>query len=95
MKVKELIERVGAESLPTGRALAYIKDGLEELNIISETDFKTINLDISKDKRFYTLPDDTIQVLDIRAKNHLNSQNEYRSIPRLIGEPLTKDTDGI
>ena len=76
MKVKELIERIGAESLPTGRALAYIKDGLEELNIISETNFKTIRKDIVTDKRFYDLPEDMIQVLDIRAKNHLNSKGE-------------------
>tara|TARA_Y100001938_G_C7995696_1_gene381940 strand:- start:18 stop:305 length:288 start_codon:yes stop_codon:yes gene_type:complete len=95
MKVKELIERIGAESLPTGRALAYIKDGLEELNIISETNFKTIRKDIVTDKRFYDLPEDMIQVLDIRAKNHLNSKGEYRSIPRLVNEPLTKDEDGI
>ena len=95
MKIKELIERVGAESLPTGRALAYIKDGLEELNIISETNFKTVRKDIFSDKRFYDLPQDAVKVLDIRAKNHLNSKGEYRSIPRLINEPLTKDEDGV
>ena len=35
MKVKELIERVGSEEIATGRAIAYIKDGLEEINTIS------------------------------------------------------------
>tara|TARA_R100000951_G_C2645438_1_gene182429 strand:+ start:842 stop:1129 length:288 start_codon:yes stop_codon:yes gene_type:complete len=95
MKVKELIERVGAESLPTGRALAYIKDGLEELNISSETNFETIRNNIVQGKRYYDMPKDMVQVLDIRAKNHLNTKAEYRSIPRLINEPITKDEDGV
>ena len=95
MKVKEFIERVGAESLPTGRALAYIKDGIEELNMISETNFKTAHIDIVEGERFYNFPDDMIQIMDVRAKNHLNSKSEYRSIPRLINEPLTKDSDGV
>ena len=33
MKVKELMERVGVSQ--TGRAIAYIKDGLEEMNMIA------------------------------------------------------------
>ena len=37
MKVKEFAERLGGEALPTGRLIAYIKDGLEEINMISET----------------------------------------------------------
>ena len=35
MKVKELMERVGMTE--TGRALAYIKDGLDEMNMLAET----------------------------------------------------------
>ena len=95
MKVKELIERVGADSLPTGRAISYIKDGLEEINTISETHVTTERIDIVSGQRFYEFPNEMIKVLDIRAKNHLNSKGEYRSIPRLLSEPLTKDSDGI
>ena len=94
MKVKELMERVGAENLPTGRAVAYIKDGLEEINMISETHVITTRSNITSGQRFYEFPNDMIKVLDIRAKNHLNSKGEYRSIPRLMNEPLTKDSDG-
>jgi len=39
MKVQEIMERVGVTD--TGRALAYIKDGLEELNMLSETHVTT------------------------------------------------------
>ena len=94
MKVKELIERVGAETLPTGRAIAYIKDGLEEINTISETHVTTERIDITENQRFYELPNDMIKVLEVRVKNHLNSKDEYRQIPRLLYEPKIKDADG-
>ena len=86
------MERAGI--MDTGRAVAYIKDALEEMNMISETHVTTERIDITKDQRFYNLPKDMIKVLDIRCKNHLNVDDEYRSIPRMIGEPLRKDADG-
>jgi len=92
MTVQEIMERVGVTD--TGRALAYIKDGLEELNMLSETHVTTERIDITKDQRFYSFPKDMIKVLDIRCKNHLNVDDEYRSIPRMIGEPVRKDADG-
>ena len=94
MKVKELIERVGAEALPTGRVIAYIKDGLEEINTISETHVTTERIDLTKDQRFYKFPNEMIKVLEVRCKNQLNSKDEYRQIPRLLYEPKIKDADG-
>ena len=92
MKVQEIMERVGVTD--TGRAIAYIKDALEELTTISETHVTTERIDITKDQRFYNFPNDMIKVLDIRCKNHFNTLDEYRSIPRMIGEPIRKDADG-
>ena len=92
MKVQEIMERAGITD--TGRAIAYIKDALEELNTISETHVTTERIDITKDQRFYSFPNDMIKVLDIRCKNHFNTLDEYRSIPRMIGEPIRKDADG-
>ena len=86
------MERAGIAD--TGRAIAYIKDGLEELNMISETHVTTERIDITKDQRFYNFPNDMIKILDIRCKNQLNADDEYRSIPRMIGEPVRKDADG-
>ena len=86
------MERAGVTD--TGRAIAYIKDALEELNTISETHVTTERIDITKDQRFYSFPNDMIKVLDIRCKNHFNTLDEYRSIPRMIGEPIRKDADG-
>jgi len=92
MKVQEVMERAGITD--TGRAIAYIKDGLEELNMISETHVTTERINIVKDQRFYNFPNDMIKILDIRCKNQLNADDEYRSIPRMIGEPVRKDADG-
>lgn len=93
MKIKELMERIGTNE--TGRVIAYVKDGLEEINMLTETHTRVEAFDITKDKRFYTLPNEMIKMIDIRVKNHLNSKDEYRSIPRMIGQPQTKDADEI
>ena len=92
MKVKELMERVGI--VETGRAIAYIKDGLDEMNMLAETHVTTERIDITEDQRFYEFPNDMIKVIDIRVKNHTNSKDEYRSIPRTIHPPPTEDADG-
>jgi hypothetical protein len=93
MKVKQLMERVGTTE--TGRALAYIKDGLDEMNMIAETHITTERIDIAENQRFYTLPNDALKIVDIRCKNQNNSDDEYRSIPRSISPPPTEDADGV
>ena len=93
MKVKQLMERVGMTA--TGRALAYIKDGLDEMNISSETHVTTERIDIAENQRFYTLPNDSLKIVDVRCKNQNNSDDEYRSIPRSISPPPTEDADGV
>ena len=92
MTVRELMERIGITE--TGRAIAYIKDGLEEINILTETHVNTERIDITENQRFYKFPNDVIKILDIRCKNHLNRDDEFRSISRMVGEPLTEDADG-
>ena len=93
MKVKELMERVGMTQ--TGRAIAYIKDGLDEMNMMSETHITTERIDITKDKRFYDIPNDAIKITDVRCKNQNNNSDEYRSIPRSINSPPMEDADGV
>ena len=93
MKVKELMERVGM--VETGRALAYIKDGLDEMNMKAETHVNVERMDITENQRFYDMPNDALKILDIRCKNQDNANNEYRSIPRSIHKPPTEDADGV
>tara|TARA_R100000808_G_scaffold3391_1_gene12122 strand:- start:6370 stop:6645 length:276 start_codon:yes stop_codon:yes gene_type:complete len=91
MTIFELMERSNMNN--TGRAIAYIKDALREMNLDYETHIRNENIDITKDQRNYTIPNEMVKVLDIRVKNHLNSKDEYRSIPRLLYSPEIKDND--
>ena len=91
MKVQEIMERAGVTE--TGRAIAYIKDGLEEMNLIHETNITTQRIDIVKDKRYYDIPGDAIKLTSIRCKNHLNTKDEFKEIPRMIYEPSVQDAD--
>ena len=91
MKVKELMERLRTNE--TGKIVAYVKDGLEEINMLTETHTRVESFDITEDQRFYTLPNEMVKMIDIRVKNHLNSKDEYRSIPRMIHQPQTKDAN--
>ena len=91
MKVQEVMERAGITE--TGRAIAYIKDALEEINMVSPTHITTVRINIVENQRYYDLPHDMLKITDIRCKNHFNSKDEYRSIPRHISEPYTEDAD--
>ena len=51
--------------------------------------------DIKKDKRYYDLPSDSLRIKSINVKNHLNTDDQWRSIPRMIGKPLNTDKDEI
>ena len=93
MTVKEIMERAGIDQ--TGRAVAYIKDALDEISIISETHITTQRMDINENQRFYNIPNDCLKILDIRCKHHNNDDSKYRSIPRSIYEPTIVDEDGI
>ena len=85
------MERTGLSE--TGRTVAYIKDGLREMNMMSETHINTERIDITANQRYYDLPLDLVKITDIRCKNHYNSKDEYRSIARLMMEPSIEDAD--
>ena len=93
MKVEEIMERAGI--VQTGKAISYIKDGLNDMNLISETHVDTVRVDININQRFYDLPGNAVKILDIRCKHHNNSNSKYQSIPRMTYEPETEGTDGF
>ena len=93
MTVQELMERCGSQE--TGRVLAHIKDGMEEMSILAETHVDVQRLDINQDQRFYEIPASMTRMIDIRCKNHFNAKDEYRSIPRMLHKPVIKDDDEI
>ena len=92
MKVQEIMERSGIQG--TGRAIAYIKDALEEMNMMSETHIRRERIDITKDQRFYQIPNEAIRLLEVRAKNHNNNDNRYSVLPRMVHKPEITDADG-
>ena len=85
------MERAGI--VKTGHGVALIKDALREINMESETHTRNETQDITADQRFYEIPGEAVKILDIKVKNHLNSKDEYRSIPRMIYEPYIEDAD--
>ena len=92
-KVKYIMERAGVNR--TGIATRYIIDALKEINVLSETHVKNTDIDITENQRFYDIPNEAIKIIDIKLKNHLNSKDEYRSIPRLIYLPHIEDADNV
>ena len=93
MTIKEIMDRAGMTQ--TGRAIAYIKDGLDEISHLTRNYVAESDVSIVKDKRYYPLPADMIKLKDIRVKNHNNADDKYRSIPRLATEPRDEDADGV
>ena len=91
MKVQEVMERAGTTQ--TGRAVAYIKDALEEIELLFETNISYSNVSLVKDQRLYDMPATALKIVSVAAKNHLNTKDEYRSIPRLLNEPIIRDED--
>jgi len=93
MTIEELMERIG--STQTGRIVAYVKDALNEMNSLSETHTAIARINIRKGKRFYRLPQNAVQILDVRCKDQKNEDGLYESIPRMAYEPPTEDEDGF
>ena len=91
MRVKDIMERAGMTQ--AGRALAYIRDALHEIELMFPNHISTLDIDIIEDQRSYRVPWDCMKVMDIQCKHHNNTDGEYRSIPRLIHPPIKKDKD--
>jgi hypothetical protein len=93
MKVQEIMDR--ANMTQTGRAIAYIKDALEEINMLSETHIRRERMDLTKDQRFYKIPNEAVRLIEVRCKNHENSDDVYKNIPRMVYKPELTDSDGV
>ena len=76
------MERAGTAQ--TGRAVAYIKDGLDEIARAIEDNIQSSTVDIVSGTREYDFPTGMIKLLKIRIKN---SNGDYQSIPRLTHGP--------
>ena len=52
-------------------------------------------MDIIEDKRYYPFPSDMIKLTSVKVKNHLNGDDKYRRVPRMIHRPVEEDEDDI
>lgn len=92
MTLKEFMERLGRTD--ETKLISQIKDGIEEMNMVSEVNIKRIKIDITKDKRYYDIPGDCTRIINIQAKNQDNQKDLYSKVPRLIGDVFEADADG-
>ena len=87
------MERSGMNQ--TGRAVAYIKDGLDEISHMIKDYVVESDVSIVADQRYYDFPAGVIKLRDLRVLNHENDEGKYRSIPRIMFEPSEEDPDGV
>ena len=88
MLVRELMERTGMSTF--GIARAYIEESMTEMNIAQAPWQREISMSVLKGQRFYHMPGEAVKIMDIQVRNHMNGKGEFRSIPRLINEPMDK-----
>ena len=93
MKLKEFMERLNRTD--QSKVLSELKDGIEEMNMVSEVNIKRVQLDIIKDQRYYNVPGDCTRIINIQAKNQDNQRDAYAKVPRLIGDIFEADSDGL
>ena len=92
MTLKEFMERLGRTDQT--KLISQLKDGIEEMNMVSEINIKRIRLDITKDQRYYSLPSNCTRIINIQAKNQDNQKDLYAKVPRLMGDIFEADADG-
>tara|TARA_R100000808_G_C2154961_1_gene166495 strand:+ start:3690 stop:3950 length:261 start_codon:yes stop_codon:yes gene_type:complete len=82
MTIKELMER--ANTNQTGRAIAYIKDGLDKMAEKIDDNIKESKINIVKGTREYAIPTDLIRLFKV---SKLNSDGNYVKIGRMTHGP--------
>jgi len=85
MTVKELMERVGISK--TGLAVAYIKDGLDEIAQTIDDNIESYTTDVVKGQREYVIPTDLQQLRKIFI---LNDSSDWQNIARLTHGPAVE-----
>ena len=79
------MERAGTTQ--TGRALAYIKDGLDEIARCIDDNVQTTTVDFGKGTREYDFPSTMVKLRKILIKDF---EGNYRQIPRMTHGPYVE-----
>ena len=76
-----------ASTTQTGRALAYIKDGLDEIARCIDDNVQTTTVDIVKNTRDYSFPSTMVKLRKIFTKD---AEDNFRQIPRMTHGPYVE-----
>ena len=90
MTVKEVMERVPTTN--SGYAMAYINDGLKEIQTMIEDNMVVGTLDLVKNQRYYGFPDDFEVLKEVLIYD--TDESEYVKIQRIINV-RTDDKDNV
>jgi len=90
MTVKEVMERVPTTN--SGYAMAYINDGLKEIQTMIEDNMVVGTLDLVKNQRYYGFPDDFEVLKEVLIYD--TDEGEYVKIQRIINVS-TDDKDNV
>ena len=90
MTVKEVMERVTTTN--SGYAMAYINDGLKEIQTMIEDNMVVGTLDLVKNQRYYGFPDDFEVLKEVLIYD--TDESEYVKIQRIINVS-TDDKDNV
>ena len=92
MKLLELMQMSGQEDL--GIAKADIKRAFVELESMYPDNVEQATTDVIANQRYYDIPQDGVQITDVRIKYEEDGVTKYRSIPRVRGVDKVEE-DGI
>jgi len=87
MTVQEIMDRTGINNLY--EAIAYITDGLYEINEMTPQTVETAFIDIEADVRLYSLPSDMVRLLQIFRK--YDDDGKYVPIDRVQHVDIIQD----
>ena len=90
MTVKEVMERVPTTN--SGYDMAYINDGLKEIQTMIEDNMVVGTLDLVKNQRYYGFPDDFEVLKEVLIYD--TDESEYVKIQRIINVS-TDDKDNV
>ena len=80
MTTQEMMERTGMTE--PNRFVAYLKDGLREVQLITQENIVRKYTNLIKDKRRYRMPEDLIQMQKLSIKYN----DKFIRISRIVGD---------
>ena len=97
MTLEEFQDRVDPRrQVAINLLIAYIKDGLREMQLITDENVERIKTTLTAGKREYDIPADCIKIRNIKIIDSEDGVNsKYYEIPRIIGSVPDEDHSSV